>query len=153
MDWCWILDCCVFLVSDPDYHNDGIYGAIVPRVVPAGTITRRAVEKTWMTASNAYVSVQKINVVSLLITVWMVRKTCSYTRKFIIFKDSYTMWWCSDCWIDYWYRTDMSWIVWLTGGQGREWNEVHDPVSPWVPLCGGWCGFPGTVDCGCYRGL
>lgn len=55
-----------FLSSDPDYHNDGMYGSIVPRVVPAGTITRRAVEKTWMTASNAYVSVQKINVVSLL---------------------------------------------------------------------------------------
>lgn len=43
------------VTSDPDYHNDGMYGAIVPRVVPAGTITRRAVEKTWMTASNAYV--------------------------------------------------------------------------------------------------
>lgn len=61
---------CVCLASDTDYHNDGMYGAIVPRVVPAGTITRRAVEKTWMTASNAYVSVQKINVVSLLITIF-----------------------------------------------------------------------------------
>ena len=47
---------CVIFFSDPDYHVDGMYGAIVPRVIPAGTITRRAVEKTWMTASNAYVS-------------------------------------------------------------------------------------------------
>ncbi|XP_021943880.2 DNA polymerase subunit gamma-1 isoform X1 [Folsomia candida] len=29
-------------------------GAIVPQVVVAGTLTRRAVEPTWMTASNAY---------------------------------------------------------------------------------------------------
>nr|CAG4649930.1 EOG090X00SQ [Sida crystallina] len=30
------------------------YGAIVPQVVTSGTLTRRAVEPTWMTASNAY---------------------------------------------------------------------------------------------------
>ncbi|XP_078314723.1 DNA polymerase subunit gamma-1-like isoform X3 [Crassostrea virginica] len=48
-------DLPVTITSDPDYHVDGMYGAIVPRVIPAGTITRRAVEKTWMTASNAYV--------------------------------------------------------------------------------------------------
>lgn len=30
-------------------------GIILPMVVTAGTITRRAVEPTWMTASNAYV--------------------------------------------------------------------------------------------------
>ncbi|XP_048734786.1 DNA polymerase subunit gamma-1-like [Ostrea edulis] len=42
------------VTSDLSYNVDGLYGAIVPRVVPAGTITRRAVEKTWMTASNAY---------------------------------------------------------------------------------------------------
>ncbi|KAK7086838.1 hypothetical protein SK128_016079 [Halocaridina rubra] len=30
------------------------YGIIIPMVVSAGTITRRAVERTWMTASNAY---------------------------------------------------------------------------------------------------
>ena len=32
----------------------GRVGAILPQVVPAGTVTRRAVERTWMTASNAY---------------------------------------------------------------------------------------------------
>lgn len=31
------------------------YGAIVPQVVVSGTLTRRAVEPTWMTASNAHV--------------------------------------------------------------------------------------------------
>ncbi|XP_071040732.1 DNA polymerase subunit gamma-1 isoform X2 [Parasteatoda tepidariorum] len=30
------------------------YGAILPRLIPAGTVTRRAVEPTWLTASNAY---------------------------------------------------------------------------------------------------
>ena len=34
---------------------DDVYGAILPRVVSAGTVTRRAVESTWLTASNAYV--------------------------------------------------------------------------------------------------
>jgi len=29
-------------------------GAILPRVITAGTVTRRAVEQTWLTASNAY---------------------------------------------------------------------------------------------------
>lgn len=29
-------------------------GAILPRIVTAGTVTRRAVEPTWLTASNAY---------------------------------------------------------------------------------------------------
>ncbi|XP_012941525.1 DNA polymerase subunit gamma-1 [Aplysia californica] len=42
------------LKSHPDYKSDGLYGAIVPRIVTAGTITRRAVEPTWLTASNAY---------------------------------------------------------------------------------------------------
>ncbi|GFO44683.1 DNA polymerase subunit gamma-1, partial [Plakobranchus ocellatus] len=37
-----------------DYEVDGLYGAIIPRIVTAGTITRRAVEPTWLTASNAY---------------------------------------------------------------------------------------------------
>jgi DNA polymerase gamma 1 len=32
----------------------GFLGAIVPRVITAGTVTRRAVEQTWLTASNAY---------------------------------------------------------------------------------------------------
>ena len=30
-------------------------GAIIPRTIVAGTVTRRAVEATWLTASNAYV--------------------------------------------------------------------------------------------------
>ncbi|XP_057576206.1 DNA polymerase subunit gamma-1 isoform X4 [Hippopotamus amphibius kiboko] len=37
----------------PDYDEQGRYGAILPQVVTAGTITRRAVEPTWLTASNA----------------------------------------------------------------------------------------------------
>ncbi|XP_053128135.1 DNA polymerase subunit gamma-1 isoform X2 [Hemicordylus capensis] len=36
-----------------DYDEEGSYGAILPQVVTAGTITRRAVEPTWLTASNA----------------------------------------------------------------------------------------------------
>jgi len=36
-----------------DYEEGGEYGAIVPAMTVAGTITRRAVEKTWLTASNA----------------------------------------------------------------------------------------------------
>ncbi|XP_062606201.1 DNA polymerase subunit gamma-1-like, partial [Saccostrea cucullata] len=43
------------ITRDPSYDVNDSYGAIIPRVIPAGTITRRAVEKTWMTASNAYV--------------------------------------------------------------------------------------------------
>ncbi|XP_040457086.1 DNA polymerase subunit gamma-1 isoform X2 [Falco naumanni] len=37
----------------PDYNEEDDYGAILPQVVTAGTITRRAVEPTWLTASNA----------------------------------------------------------------------------------------------------
>nr|CAG4651578.1 EOG090X00SQ [Triops cancriformis] len=37
-----------------DFSSHEKYGAIVPQVVIAGTLTRRAVEPTWMTASNAY---------------------------------------------------------------------------------------------------
>lgn len=39
----------------PSYDDEGRYGAILPQVVTAGTITRRAVEPTWLTASNARV--------------------------------------------------------------------------------------------------
>ncbi|NXC17228.1 DPOG1 polymerase, partial [Corythaeola cristata] len=39
----------------PDYNEEDSYGAILPQVVTAGTITRRAVEPTWLTASNARV--------------------------------------------------------------------------------------------------
>uniref|UniRef100_A0A2C9KDE8 DNA polymerase subunit gamma-1 n=1 Tax=Biomphalaria glabrata TaxID=6526 RepID=A0A2C9KDE8_BIOGL len=43
------------ITCDPSYNVDGFYGAIVPRIVTAGTITRRAVEPTWLTVSNSYV--------------------------------------------------------------------------------------------------
>ncbi|PPQ82163.1 hypothetical protein CVT24_012553 [Panaeolus cyanescens] len=33
--------------------NDKRYGIIIPQVIPMGTVTRRAIEKTWLTASNA----------------------------------------------------------------------------------------------------
>ncbi|XP_054713461.1 DNA polymerase subunit gamma-1-like [Uloborus diversus] len=36
------------------YDENNSYGAILPRLIPAGTVTRRAVEPTWLTASNAY---------------------------------------------------------------------------------------------------
>ncbi|OWF43177.1 DNA polymerase subunit gamma-1-like [Mizuhopecten yessoensis] len=42
------------ITSNQDYDEKDYLGAIVPRIVPAGTITRRAVEQTWLTASNAY---------------------------------------------------------------------------------------------------
>ncbi|XP_048583688.1 DNA polymerase subunit gamma-1-like isoform X2 [Nematostella vectensis] len=34
------------------FSSHNTYGAIVPRVISAGTVTRRAVEPTWLTASN-----------------------------------------------------------------------------------------------------
>ncbi|XP_061577510.1 DNA polymerase subunit gamma-1 isoform X1 [Cololabis saira] len=36
-----------------DFDEEGKYGAILPQVITAGTVTRRAVEPTWLTASNA----------------------------------------------------------------------------------------------------
>lgn len=36
-----------------NFSLDNSYGAIIPQVVVCGTLTRRAVEPTWMTASNA----------------------------------------------------------------------------------------------------
>ena len=54
------LQCCVLVfcvLSDAEYSDDAFHGAIIPRVITAGTVTRRAVEPTWLTASNAYVSV------------------------------------------------------------------------------------------------
>lgn len=43
--------------SSVDMHlppkDQGKYGIILPQMVPMGTVTRRAVEKTWLTASNA----------------------------------------------------------------------------------------------------
>lgn len=39
----------------PKRMRDGnLYGAIIPQIVVAGTLTRRAMEPTWMTASNAH---------------------------------------------------------------------------------------------------
>ncbi|XP_060709269.1 DNA polymerase subunit gamma-1 isoform X2 [Hemiscyllium ocellatum] len=37
----------------PSYDEENDYGAILPQVITAGTVTRRAVEPTWLTASNA----------------------------------------------------------------------------------------------------
>ncbi|KAK4324507.1 hypothetical protein Pmani_004853 [Petrolisthes manimaculis] len=42
------------ILSSDGYDDGRQYGVILPQVVSAGTITRRAVERTWMTASNAY---------------------------------------------------------------------------------------------------
>ncbi|XP_070686477.1 DNA polymerase subunit gamma-1 [Pempheris klunzingeri] len=36
-----------------EFNIEGQYGAILPQVITAGTVTRRAVEPTWLTASNA----------------------------------------------------------------------------------------------------
>ncbi|XP_073687573.1 DNA polymerase subunit gamma-1 [Garra rufa] len=36
-----------------EVFEEGQYGAILPQVITAGTVTRRAVEPTWLTASNA----------------------------------------------------------------------------------------------------
>ncbi|XP_040270090.1 DNA polymerase subunit gamma-1 [Bufo bufo] len=41
------------VTRNPDFDEEHKYGAIVPQVISAGTITRRAVEPTWLTASNA----------------------------------------------------------------------------------------------------
>lgn len=41
------------LPSDLRSQNVNDFGAIIPQVISAGTVTRRAVESTWMTASNA----------------------------------------------------------------------------------------------------
>ncbi|KAK7109098.1 DNA polymerase subunit gamma-1-like isoform X2 [Littorina saxatilis] len=43
-----------YVTKQQDFEEYGQYGAIVPRIAVAGTITRRAVEPTWLTASNAY---------------------------------------------------------------------------------------------------
>ena len=39
------------------YTDKMVVGAILPRLVVSGTVTRRAVEATWLTASNAYVRI------------------------------------------------------------------------------------------------
>nr|XP_057931486.1 DNA polymerase subunit gamma-1 isoform X1 [Doryrhamphus excisus] len=42
-----------FVSRHKDFDEEGQYGSILPQVVTAGTVTRRAVEPTWLTASNA----------------------------------------------------------------------------------------------------
>lgn len=42
-----------------EFDKEGRYGAILPQVITAGTVTRRAVEPTWLTASNARVRGKK----------------------------------------------------------------------------------------------
>nr|XP_046248913.1 DNA polymerase subunit gamma-1 [Scatophagus argus]XP_046248914.1 DNA polymerase subunit gamma-1 [Scatophagus argus]XP_046248916.1 DNA polymerase subunit gamma-1 [Scatophagus argus] len=39
--------------SHNEFDEEALYGAILPQVITAGTVTRRAVEPTWLTASNA----------------------------------------------------------------------------------------------------
>ncbi|XP_039978863.1 DNA polymerase subunit gamma-1 [Xiphias gladius] len=41
------------VVRNKEFDGEGQYGAILPQVITAGTVTRRAVEPTWLTASNA----------------------------------------------------------------------------------------------------
>ncbi|CAK9295606.1 unnamed protein product [Gordionus sp. m RMFG-2023] len=40
-------------VTNPDDNIERTYGAILPKLVVCGTVSRRAVEPTWLTASNA----------------------------------------------------------------------------------------------------
>lgn len=49
-----------YVYSSEEYIEGSRLGAIIPRIVPAGTITRRGVEPTWLTASNAYVCISLI---------------------------------------------------------------------------------------------
>lgn len=44
------------VLHNSNYEEQGQYGVILPKIITAGTVTRRAVEPTWLTASNAYVS-------------------------------------------------------------------------------------------------
>ncbi|OON18699.1 DNA-directed DNA polymerase, partial [Opisthorchis viverrini] len=39
--------------NDPNFNPSGHHGAILPQVIVAGTVSRRAVEPLWLTASNA----------------------------------------------------------------------------------------------------
>ena len=43
------------VTNSSEFDPEDSYGVIIPSLVVAGTITRRAVEKTWLTASNAKV--------------------------------------------------------------------------------------------------
>lgn len=55
----------LLLCSESCYTSDSFCGAIIPRVITAGTVTRRAVEATWLTASNAYVSLSIFSFINL----------------------------------------------------------------------------------------
>ncbi|XP_071359062.1 DNA polymerase subunit gamma-1 [Trachinotus anak] len=41
------------VIRHKEFDEEAQYGAILPQVITAGTVTRRAVEPTWLTASNA----------------------------------------------------------------------------------------------------
>ncbi|KAG7198422.1 hypothetical protein KM043_005810 [Ampulex compressa] len=49
----WLPDNCI-PSSMKKFKKQVSYGAIIPSIVVSGTLTRRAVESTWMTASNAH---------------------------------------------------------------------------------------------------
>lgn len=42
------------VTNSDNFDPSNRYGAILPQVITSGTLTRRAVESTWLTASNAY---------------------------------------------------------------------------------------------------
>ncbi|TKS73276.1 DNA polymerase subunit gamma-1 [Collichthys lucidus] len=45
-------------IRHKDFDEESQYGAILPQVITAGTVTRRAVEPTWLTASNARTAIR-----------------------------------------------------------------------------------------------
>ncbi|TPP57846.1 DNA polymerase subunit gamma-1, partial [Fasciola gigantica] len=51
--WLQPEDLPIDVKSDPDYNQQKRYGAILPQVITSGTVSRRAVEPLWLTASNA----------------------------------------------------------------------------------------------------
>nr|SVE87207.1 EOG090X00SQ [Daphnia similis] len=42
------------VTNSDNFDPSNRYGAILPQIITSGTLTRRAVESTWLTASNAY---------------------------------------------------------------------------------------------------
>ncbi|ESO00179.1 hypothetical protein HELRODRAFT_192623, partial [Helobdella robusta] len=42
------------VINSPKYIQTAKIGLILPRIITSGTVTRRSVEPTWLTASNAY---------------------------------------------------------------------------------------------------
>uniref|UniRef100_A0A4W3I1Q2 DNA polymerase subunit gamma-1 n=1 Tax=Callorhinchus milii TaxID=7868 RepID=A0A4W3I1Q2_CALMI len=49
----WPEMCITLCCRHPEFDDENSIGAIIPLVITAGTVTRRAVEPTWLTASNA----------------------------------------------------------------------------------------------------